>query len=865
MALLVLRDYQQQSLDKLMSYLRRVIYQGVKVPFEYETDRPYLDAPHMETMPYVCLRVPTGGGKTFMACHAVAIAARELIQSDHPVCLWLAPSNAIVNQTRDALKNRAHPYRQALDAAFSSRVCVMDLSEALCIKQSDLDGAACIIVTTLQALRVEETEGRKVYESNGNLQPHFSDLHPMILETVKKDGVVVYSLANVLSIRHPIVIMDEAHNARTPLSFDTLNRFNPACIIEFTATPETHHDPAHGSFASNILHHVSARQLKAAEMIKLPIKLQTHPDWRQIVSDAVQAQRNLERLALEEQPKTGEYLRPIVLLQAQSRSGDIPVDALKQSLINDFRIPEDQIAIATGETRGIEDINLFEPSCGIRFIITVRALAEGWDCSFAYILCSVSEISTPRSVEQILGRILRLPNARWKNHPELNCAYAFAASPNFIHTAKTLADALIDGAGFQELEACDLIVQGQSPSLWDHGLVAETSETLQGVPNLKNLPPDLAPRVSFDPKTSTLTVKGPIYESQIPAMKAVCTNLLDLPAIERIIQRNSGTVSSRPPVAFVEPLKVPQLAIRVENQLELFEDQFLEMPWNLSECDPALSESEFPSEYESGASGSIDVTKNGHVEMTDFVRTLHRQLDLLEEETGWTLPELTVWLDRKIPHPDIPQSQSGLYIRNVLAALMERRNLQIEHLARHKFPLSRAIEEKIDSLRRIHRRSSFDALLFNPETPFEVGPDLCLTYDENAYAPNWYYEGSYRFSKHLYKQIGELKSDGEEFECAVQLDSSEQVAVWIRNLDRRPESSFWLQTSTDRFYPDFVARMTDGRILVVEYKGADRWSNDDSKEKRAIGDLWAARSIGRCIFVMPKGPDWSAIFSAIRR
>jgi type III restriction enzyme len=107
------------------------------------------------------------------------------------------------------------------------------------------------------------------------------------------------------------------------------------------------------------------------------------------------------------------------------------------------------------------------------------------------------------------------------------------------------------------------------------------------------------------------------------------------------------------------------------------------------------------------------------------------------------------------------------------------------------------------------------------------------------------------------------QSDGEEFQCAVQLDSSDRVEVWVRNLERRPVSSFWLQTPTDRFYPDFVARLTDGRILVVEYKGADRWSNDDSKEKRAIGELWAARSNGRCVFIMPKGPDWPALSAAI--
>jgi type III restriction enzyme len=49
----------------------------------------------------------------------------------------------------------------------------------------------------------------------------------------------------------PLVIIDEAHNARTRLSFDTLARFNPSCIVEFTATPETTHKPEQGYFAGN--------------------------------------------------------------------------------------------------------------------------------------------------------------------------------------------------------------------------------------------------------------------------------------------------------------------------------------------------------------------------------------------------------------------------------------------------------------------------------------------------------------------------------------------------------------------------------------------------------------------------------------
>jgi type III restriction enzyme len=70
---------------------------------------------------------------------------------------------------------------------------------------------------------------------------------------------------------------------------------------------------------------------------------------------------------------------------------------------------------------------------------------------------------------------------------------------------------------------------------------------------------------------------------------------------------------------------------------------------------------------------------------------------------------------------------------------------------------------------------------------------------------------------------------------------------------------FRLHFLTDKFYPDFVCKLKDDRYLVVEYKGADRWSNDDSKEEHRLGELWALKSEGRCLFVMPKGKDWEAI------
>ncbi|MFC1972641.1 DEAD/DEAH box helicase, partial [Chloroflexota bacterium] len=458
--MLTLKNYQQACLDQLQAYIHLVDQHGAKVAFVLQTERSYREVANLPQIPYVCLRVPTGGGKTIMACHSLGILARDYLHQEQAVYLWLVPSNVIREQTLKALRDRNHPYRQAIDAQFSS-VSIMDLADALYIQRNTLEGDACIIVSTLAALRVEDTEGRKIYESSGALQHHFTGLSPALVAKLQKDanGILHYSLANVLRLWAPVVIMDEAHNARTKLSFETLERFSPSCIVEFTATPQTEHDPERGKYASNILAHVSAAQLKAEHMIKLPIKLHTRPDWKEVLSDTIRAQGDLEELAAQEQLKTGEYIRPIVLIQAQphrQERNNITAEVVKDALLNDCKVPEEQIAVATGAIREIEDVDLSDSNCPIRFIITQQALKEGWDCPFAYVFCSVADVGSTRDVEQLLGRVLRLPGAKTKQHEELNRAYAMVSSQRFLETIQNLREALVEN-GFERIEASQFL------------------------------------------------------------------------------------------------------------------------------------------------------------------------------------------------------------------------------------------------------------------------------------------------------------------------------------------------------------------------------------------------------------------------
>lgn len=865
-----LREYQERSLGALQNYLRSVGQFGAKAAFVLQTDRPYREILQLPSLPYICLRVPTGGGKTVMAAHSVGMVAQDYLHVDSALCLWLVPSNTIREQTLKALRDREHPYRKALQSRFSGDVAVMDLSEALYVQRDTLTHQTCVIVSTVAALRQEETEGRKVYDQNGALMSHFTGLPPQALEGLDKHegGGVIASLANAIRLHRPLIIVDEAHNMRTPLSFDTLARFAPSMIVEFTATPELEHKPEKGKFASNVLHHVSAAELKAEEMVKLPIKLTTHADWKETIAKAKGCQQELERLAILEEKVTGEYIRPIVLIQAQAKSATtqtLTVDVVKETLLTDFNIPAEQIAIATGETREIDGVNLFVRSCAIRFIITVQALKEGWDCPFAYVLCSVAEQSSPKAVEQILGRVLRMPKAQKKQTPELNCAYAFVASSRFADVVKSLQDTLVVSLGFQRMEASQLVQAPTQTTVFDHGpLFAKVSQTVSNAPAIQNLPPETAQKVEYDARTGTITLPSNLSDSDLAAVYACLASPADQQAVAAAVQVSRGAGIYVAPVTSMIPqtFSVPVMGWHDQGELDWFyEGAFIKANWNLADCDPTIT---FDAALPQGSSGVVDVSAEGKVE-TQFTQGVQEQLALIGGESGWTLPKLALWLDRNIPHTDVLQSQSSLYLHRVLTDLVEQRGIALDYLARRKFALARVLERKIDEYRRQVRQTAFNDFLFgNRQQEIDVSPDLVFTFDADRYAPNWYYEGGTRFEKHLFRVVGELKDGSEEWQCAVALEQNPDIKCWVRNLERRPESSFWLQTGTDRFYPDFVALLNDDRILVVEYKGSHLWSNDDSKEKRAVGELWAAKSKGKCVFVMPNGMDLAAIISAIR-
>lgn len=865
----MLKIYQQKTLDVLSNYLHRcAIYKDVKRAYaettleEFKQEGIYNDA-GFANIPYVCLRLPTGGGKTILASHSIPIACKELLARDFSLVIWLVPSNAILEQTYNCLQDNNHPYRQVLNEYFNGNVEILKVEDARSISKGSLQSNTTVIISTFASWRVDRTEGRKVYEENGSLTSHFENLKPEQkdkLEKFKESNHVIPSLANVVYLNHPIFIIDEAHNARTELTFEVLKRLNPSCLVEFTATPKTQ---PHSKDRSNVLYSVSAAELKNEDMIKMPIELLTTEDWQTTISDAVKKQQELELITKEEKKKSGEYIRPIVLIQAQpdrQAESTINVDEVKKFLLNTMQIPIEQVAVATGTERGIENKDLLSETEPIRFIITKQALKEGWDCPFAYIFCSVAKVNSSKDVEQLLGRVLRMPKVQRKDREELNRAYAFVSSDSFYNTAKNLKDSLVE-SGFTSVEASELIEISQK-QLSLAPLFGNAKIPLSSSFDDSKLSPELKNKIVFDKDEKTIILKEIITESEKEEIKSIAKSESDKEVIEKTYQElKSYSHSVQSPYKQGKKFSVPQLLIEFDGEWRPFDDEVLLLPdWNLAKCDSNISDAELPIKVDAGQKGLIDVDSQGNVYSYD-AQTIQEELTSIIVSSTMNKNGLIQWLVKECRHQSISYSQIIVFITNCLENLITSRHLSIEQLVFIRFKLRDAFRTKIKFHFAEGKKQGFQTYLFSQPgivkeqlSRFTVGQDFEFS---DSYFPNNDYIGSFRFSHHYYPRIGEMNN--EEAECAMNIDINTNVEFWIRNLERQEFHSFWLQTPTDKFYPDFIVMLKDGTIVLIEYKGEHLYDTLDSKEKRQIGDFYHAVSEGKCRFKMLNGKDWKTL------
>lgn len=860
------KQYQQDCLDRYETFLKRCHELGsARDAFEATTKEwkgyaiPYhalpetVGNPGFAQVPSVCLRIPTGGGKTRVAAEAIARTKRSFLNAQRCVTLWLVPSEAIREQTLRAMKQRGDVVCETLREMGS--VAVLALDDAMALQPGTLETSDVIIVATMQAFKREDSDALNVFKENGQLLAHFSG--------VPKELYGNRSLVDALRLRRPFIVVDEAHNQGTELAFDTLAKFAPSAILELTATPDRQHQP------SNVLYSVSASALQGEHMIKMPVEVQGHPNENVVLREALAKLNHLQAEADEEAKLTGAYVRPVMLLQGQNKSETketvTPV-VVKKMLIEDFNIPENQIAIHGVGFKELDDVNVMSADCPLRFIITVDQLKEGWDCAFAHVLCTFRESASSTAIEQLLGRILRQPYQTRKQREDLNKAYAFAvcADNKWMELVQNIGHGLVK-CGFEQMETKDLIVAQNIMDplpLWNQNVTVPLPITGGKVEafDIKALPKALAAKIDFNDDSLTLpTTLTPKEEKQLiaacptPEFKAAVTKGLEHAKAARMTPPKAPV---KTPAEKGEKLVVPLLAIRQGNLWEEFDEtHLLEGEWSLHDYRCELNEKEFPADVEALRRARLSITELERLKIENFDK-MEAQMAFLEREEAWDEVSFLHWLERNLPEASVTRQDKVVWLRQGLRYLMESRGLSVEALAYRKFRLRGALAQRLKDAKHEAERSVHQKMLLEHKL-FGIREDCTLIFELGRYVYDEPYRGAIELKRHFFPMIGNLKESGEEFECAQYLaNECTSVETWVRNVERKP-GAFSLQTSGDRFYPDFLAKLTDGRLMAVEYKGGHLYT--DAEEKRTMGELWEKASDGKCVFAMPTGRDWGEI------
>ena len=419
------------------------------------TAGPYVErtATDGQPIPHICFKVPTGGGKTLLAA-----AALERLNRPTGLVLWMVPSNTIYRQTKAALWNKEHPYRQMLEQAGRGQVKMLEKDNAL--TASDLAHYLCVMLVSLQsANRKNNKDYLKMFRDSGRYPTLFPDDDDALadgrlleqqpdLERTAPDGPVNRSLSNVFKMQRPVIVLDEAHKAygRQETNSDefvqAINRLNPSLVIELSATPSNKR--------SNLLVDISGIDLKSEEMIKLPVQVTsfTNAEWRHTLNQAHAELERLDNEAVSLQHSEGRYIRPIAVVRventgkAQLNLDTVHSEDVRKYLVENLGVPANSVAVQTSEIKDLDGVDLLSELSPVRWIITKDALREGWDCAFAYLLVLLDNTQAKTAITQLMGRVMRQHNARRTGREPLDQCYVYCRDTDVNAAVQYVKDGL---------------------------------------------------------------------------------------------------------------------------------------------------------------------------------------------------------------------------------------------------------------------------------------------------------------------------------------------------------------------------------------------------------------------------------------
>lgn len=761
-------------------------------------------------IPNICLKVPTGGGKTLLA-----VAALERIQTDYfkrqtGFILWVVPSDAIYRQTWKQLADREHPYRQILERASGGRVKLLEKGDAF--SRRDVEGQLCVMMLMLPSAARKSKETLRLFRDSGRFTSFFppeddSNANQELLDIIKNldindlsdqgwmQGIVPgalsikQSLGNVLRLVRPVVIIDEGHKAYSDTARATLSGFNPRFMVELSATPNTK-----GKHQSNVLVNVPGTDLKEEEMIKLPINVinEDKGGWKHTLTLAHSKLDELSRDASSFQAESGRYIRPILLVRVertgkeQRENAFVHAEDVREYLLDKLGARPEEIRLKTSEKDELGSEDLLVDTCPVRFIITKDALREGWDCPFAYVLAILSKTTANTALTQMIGRVLRQPHASLTGHASLDECYVFTFDQDVREAVNGVRRGLED-EGMGDLAASIKASDGEG------GAKRLTRrETIGRGDTFKQVPTIFLPRVLHRDDKSPAGYRVLDYDRDI------------------LGHLNWGSFRF---------LAADSVSIDADEKLKR-------------------------------TIARIDIAKTGKQNGKTLLDFIQERVEELPEE-GLDLSFLVRQLLDIIPNP-----WQGMRILSETLDILRQRGVSEKQLYTNRLDLVKTI--KLDLREQVNREA--EALFLQKLASGDIA--LKLVTSENSEL-NWalaktleievseddrvlYRKDGELLEKCLFEKVYQRDFNTLEKETAWYLDSRDCIYWWHRIAVN--QQSYGLQGwQRQRVYPDLLACLhgTDKgkfRFSVLETKGEHLKGNDDTEYKRKLFELLTAHT-----------------------
>ena len=831
---MILKNYQQAAINSLEKFIELLVEtNSLQTAYKMTcAESDIQSAKYCETLPgvpQVCFKVPTGGGKTFMAA-----ASLKPIHKKFPskIIVWLVPSETILTQTYKNLSDANHPYREKISRDFNGQVRVYTKEQLLAgenFSPLEVDGQLSILVLSYDSFRRQSKDYLKVFKEN----PYFEAFAEKLKdeEILTGEDIDKISLINVIRSYTPIVIVDESHHAKTDLSVEMLKNFNPGFVLELTATPKK---------TSNVICYVPARNLRDEGMIKIPLVVYNQHMKGDVMRLAISYRNALEKLAVN----TNENVRPIVLFQAESKGKEnhVTFDKIREKLIDKFKIPAEEIAIKTATINELKGVDLLSADCKIRYIITINALKEGWDCPFAYILASLANRSSAVDVEQIVGRILRRPYTKTFKAEPLNLSYVFTASDDFRQALEVVAAGL-NAAGFTnedyraieqlelDLQPLEEIAEEETPPVTEsENISVATNSAAENLNDVDDTAPISTAEEQHEKIITEKITQKLLFESVKQNELYTRGTATPIKSAPKIID----SVNEFPMQKEFRDGKIllPQFFLR-GNLITLFGD-----------CDEKVSK-------EVLCKDCTLIDKDATINFDDLYREI-AAFDFHDKNSN------------RLTYKFLSETQAKAMMEHFNAMPLER---QIRYCAariatrineRREFPAYKEIRNFVErAMAHFDRDRLFDAMknieAYARRIDSKIDEVLTEYATKNFFAqadsrrifakPNYALPETITppiYTRNMAKALYTAEANdmnGLEYKIITRVLSLENIRWWHRN---RAKKEFFINGFINH-YPDFLIMTESGVLLIVEVKGDDR-DNSDSRQKLNLGKLWESKA-----------------------